>query len=355
MKKFILIFTLLFLFPLKVYGLTDLGYMKNNEKYIVDKNDFKIEYGEWMPYNEEDIENIEVKREYTYSTINPLQYIQISNSKVTINIEEIEVYYNKEKINYGFNSQNCKPEQRKYLNDGILNDSNKIFELSYRTTITLNLKKEYSLENITLKIYLENPNYSLDVTFCEGLYKYDNTIKKNVNLDSRVNTIKIDDDWIFNTKYLNPIKTNEYINETWYRKVDVKSEYRTITKLFRHYKEDIKNNNQNTIDTHTLIKHNISNNKILQNVSTPKSYFKNNTSNISNNIIEDTKENISNTKESIPSNKKTKIKQTLNNYKIIKEKNIIKNVTKNKLILIIILLTLISILLIYINKNYRRC
>ena len=95
MKKFILIFTLLFLFPLKVYGLTDLGYMKNNEKYIVDKNDFKIEYGEWMPYNEEDIENIEVKREYTYSTINPLQYIQISNSKVTINIEEIEVYYNK--------------------------------------------------------------------------------------------------------------------------------------------------------------------------------------------------------------------------------------------------------------------
>jgi len=77
MKKFILIFILLFLFPLKVYGLTDLGYMQRNEDYIIDEDDYLIEYGEWMPYNEEDIENIEIRREYTYRTINPLQYIQI--------------------------------------------------------------------------------------------------------------------------------------------------------------------------------------------------------------------------------------------------------------------------------------
>ncbi|MBQ7140251.1 MAG: hypothetical protein IJO32_01955 [Bacilli bacterium] len=353
MKKFILIFTLLFLFPLKVYGLTDLGYMELNENYIIDRNDFKFIYGNWMPYNEEDIENIEIKREYSYEIIKPLRYIEFSNTNL-IDIKEIEIHHNNKKLSYSISCTNCDSFELEYLYDGIVNDDTKVYNLERRGKLVLRLDKYYSLNELSIRLNVVNINNTFDIIFSNDYYKYDNTIKKNIKLNDSESIIKIDDSWIFNVEYSEPIKTNNYIEETWYRKVENKSEYRTITKLFRHYKDDAKINQP--IDVQEIIPlPTITNTsyKILENMEIPKINSNNNQVSILSNVKKNISEYIPN--KIVDNNKKVEVKQTSNDYEDIEENNIVKNISINKLILLISILSMISILLIYINRNYRKC
>lgn len=352
MKKIILLGTLLFLFPLKVSGLIDLGYIERNNNYIIDENDFKFIYGEWMPYNEKDIENIEIRREYIYSTINPLRCIEISNTD--LKIREIEIYHNDEKLKYSISCTQCGGQNTNYLNDGIINDT-KTYTNEKRGKLVLRLKKEYPLNELKIKINVTNINNSFDLIFSNDYYKYDNTITKNIKLNNNEETIEIDDSWEFNVEYSNPITTNEYIENTWYRKVENKSEYRTVTKLFRHYEKELINNNviQESIPIPTISKTSY---QLLENTVTSKIKFnnskvvskKNNNENKSNEIINQLN-NIDNEMDH------KDIIKSIPKIKDINEQNIMENISTNKLILFLIILSIISILLIYINKNYRKC
>ena len=116
-----------------------------------------------------------------------------------------------EKLKYSIACTQCDGQNPNYLRDAIIDDNTKTYNFEKRGILVLKLKDDYLLNELSIKLNVVNTSDIFDMTFSNGMYKYDNTIRKNIKLDSNELIIKIDDSWTFNTEYLNPIKTNDYI------------------------------------------------------------------------------------------------------------------------------------------------
>lgn len=222
----------------------DLGYnneILNLENLYIDEKDYTIEYSEWKEYNGEDLKDIEVRKWYNYQTILPLKNIEISSDKTT-EIAEIEVLVNNENIDYNIACTECSVYERDYLNDKKI-DKDNTYNLNRRGKILLVLDKEYPLNEIEIKIYKKSLNdEKFKICFTKEQYKYDNTILKDnlsvnnkYNSEIKVESFKIDDTWTIDTQYSDINKTLNYIENNWYTKVDVYEEYRKVIKKYHYY------------------------------------------------------------------------------------------------------------------------
>lgn len=227
-------------------NLEDIGYSDDtnidlNSTYI-DIEDYILEYSDWREYNDEERNNLEFRKIYNYQTITPFKYIEINSNISSHNISEIEIFVEGEKINYSAWCSNCSASPLSYLNDGIIDDDN-IYVLSSLGKILLVLDKNYPVDKIEVKFYIKNSNdNTFNIYFTSGQYKYDHTIiKKNIVLENdytnniKWGTFRVDDTWEFNVEYSDIIKSEEYIEDNWYTKVNVNIECRDVIKKYHYY------------------------------------------------------------------------------------------------------------------------
>lgn len=229
--------------------LIDQGYNNNtdidlNETYI-DEEDFITEYTNWDIFDGNIKDNLEFRKLYTYQTINSLRWIEISSLKMFARISEIEIFVDNKKVDYNIGCSTCdvRNQDLSILHDGIISSSN-TFYLNTRTKISLLLNEEYPMDKIKIIIHFLNTNDNnyFNLYFTNEQYNYDNIIAKEnidmpLSIDNNIESVSlnIDENWSFNTKYINPIKTLEEIKPSWYTKVEEEIESREIIKKYRYY------------------------------------------------------------------------------------------------------------------------
>ena len=257
MKKYIMLFLVLFLYFDKVKASeiceeikTDIGYnsIMNDSKYTYDENDYIINYGEWKDYSGEDIDNIEIKPFYKYNKINPVRYLHIYNTKDDLrgmDITELKILNNGEEIVYEKECVECSNDTLDYLNDDNY-DSDKRFTFRFWFGhLIIDLLDEYELEDLNIQLYLHSNGLSL-LQFYIGF-------SNNKNLEELITSkflyeefkteeeckmfeYSVTDKWNFNSNYVTLFETDQLIeNNPFYIKIDEYKKFRNIDIKYRTY------------------------------------------------------------------------------------------------------------------------
>lgn len=188
----------------------DLGYIEENDLYIKDLNDYI--------YEEKLCDNINNSTEYATVNLSKINKeklaLTIGNINLGAKINEIEVYYKGEKVNYEIGNEE---DFNKFgLNIDKIYDNNLETFYSHNVSylsIYIKFIEKYNLEDIQLIIHTDGNN---KIGF---LFYYDNRpqiILNNNDITKHIISFNITDDNVGNVEYL----------------------YKKNIKLYKHYKEN---------------------------------------------------------------------------------------------------------------------
>ena len=224
--------------------LIDLGYSENldvNDEIYVDLDDYETTYGEWNTYDGNLKDNLEFRKWYIYQNIEPLKFIELAEFDNAVNISEIEVYVDDEKIDYKLGCGTCSVDNQSLssLKDGIISSDN-YFQLYDRSQLAIILKDSYPLDKIKVIIHFANTynTTKFNAYFTKEQYKHDHMIsKEDIEIPEDKNIeLKIDETWDFNIEYGDINRTLDEVKPSWYTKVSEKIESREVIKKYHQYK-----------------------------------------------------------------------------------------------------------------------
>ena len=346
MKKVLIFLIINLLLNNKVYALEkinknyeDLGYkyISDEKNIFYDKNDYIYEYGPWRNYNNEQIENIEIKTVYKYKKLDSVKYIHIYDAGIgtdKFKISEIKIFNKNVEIDYKIECSHCNEETIKFLNDNNY-DYEKQFVMDYKNgNLIIELDNVYEIENLKINLHLnDNTPYikTFKVAFTNDLNLENFIAKKFIyedfkSLNSKSFEYYVDEKWTISNNFNNEFESEEIIDNPIYQKEEEIKKYRTVNKKYHAYL--IKEEN-NSVETRN---NNLYNNNLhsSSNITLTKV--------VNNNMLN----NNANSNNNLKNNKQEKLYKEIIN---IKEKEIkLSNHNTNKLILTLFIVVILNLL-----------
>lgn len=361
MKKYIVLLIVLFLCSNKVYAeevctesLIDIGYnyIEDNNIYEYDTNNSIISYGEWQDYNNEQLDNIEVKTVYKYEKTPSVRYMHIYDSGIGTNrfkISELKIFNNDAEINYEKKCTNCNIDSLTYLNDNSF-DFEEQFIMDFRNGhLIIDLLKEYEMKDLKINLYLNDNTVNIKtfyIGFANTKDKSDVVVREFIHEDfktdeeSRLFEYSVSDKWDFYDAYNIEFESDELLDENiYYKKINEYQKYRLLDVKYKTY---LINKVCNIIEYREV------NNEVLP--------MNTNTYNLKTMICSDNKITETKFENNIKENKVTIIKTDMTkeiiNNKIIKNKNIHSNIFI--VIYIVIIICSVTMLVIIKKMSYEK-
>ena len=163
------------------FNYIDMGYLKDNDIYVKDENDYILEKIKNSIYNENNIQNLVVN-----TNISKIKYFYLRYLPSSLKIYEIELFYKGEKVNYNIGNKNCE-------NISNINDNN--YESYYQhnnlnSSLIIKLEETYNLNDLEIVIYCESSNKeNIGIYIGENIplqIKKNNTHKYIINFDKTI-------------------------------------------------------------------------------------------------------------------------------------------------------------------------
>lgn len=218
----------------------------------IDENDFyEMEFSDWSTANPgfNFYRVIESRKVFEYKDPLPIKYIHFYDLKGGngyLNISELEIFNNDEKINYTV--LNMDNDFKNKINDGnYYDDNNRIINNS---KIAINLNGEYNIKNLKIKIYLydettEQKDIKAKFTYDQNFNSYALASLYLIHLFTHNNVSEIEpfiykyeDCRIFKALYGEASYSVNYPEEKEGRIIKSVTQYRYKDTLFRYYRID---------------------------------------------------------------------------------------------------------------------